>query len=349
MRALKIGFALIGVIVGAGFASGQEILQYFTSFGMLGIAGAVLATALFAYLGMMLTSVGSRLKVDSHKEAIYTISGPYLGIVVDAVIVFTLFGVGVVMIAGAGSTLNQQFGLPTFIGSLIIVIIIALAMMLKLDKVLSVIASITPFLLLFIIIISVYSFLSLEGSFTELEAVAQTTPDYFPNWFIAAINYVSFNIAVGAGMALITGGAESNPRVAKWGGLLGGLGIGLMIILAHLAIFSRISTVKDVDLPLLKIVEEISPHLAIVMALILFGMIFNTGLGMFYGFVSRFFEMNTKRANLVAIITLVIAFILSFVGFTDLVSKVYKFIGFIGLVLMAVLIYAPVRLRKLGK
>ena len=29
-KAIKIGSAFIGVIVGAGFASGQEILQYFT-------------------------------------------------------------------------------------------------------------------------------------------------------------------------------------------------------------------------------------------------------------------------------------------------------------------------------
>ena len=34
---ILIGSAFIGIIVGAGFASGQEILQYFTSFGTLGI------------------------------------------------------------------------------------------------------------------------------------------------------------------------------------------------------------------------------------------------------------------------------------------------------------------------
>lgn len=33
---LKIASAFIGIIVGAGFASGQEVLQYFTSFGHWG-------------------------------------------------------------------------------------------------------------------------------------------------------------------------------------------------------------------------------------------------------------------------------------------------------------------------
>src|SRR5699024_7197636 len=142
-RVIKMASAFIGVIVGAGFASGQEILQYFTSFGFMGTIAAIISTILLAYFGMSLTKLVSRLQTLSYKDAIYTISGRWLGFVVDAILVFTLFGVGVVMIAGAGSSLNQQFGLPVFIGSLLLVILIMLAMALKLDKVIAVIGSIT--------------------------------------------------------------------------------------------------------------------------------------------------------------------------------------------------------------
>lgn len=348
-RILKIGSAFIGVIVGAGFASGQEILQYFTSFGYQGTLAAIVATALFAYLGMTLTNIGSRLQADSHKNAIYEISGRFLGVIVDAVIIFTLFGVGVVMIAGAGSTVNQQFGLPVFVGSLIMTILVALAMMLKVDKVIAVIASITPFLLIFIVIISIYSLTTMDLSFAELKPIAESQEKSFPNWFVSAINYVSFNIAVGAGMALVTGGAEKDSRIAGIGGFVGGLGIGVMIILAHLAIFSKIDVVASFDLPLLKIVEDFSPVLAIFMAVILFGMIFNTALGMFYGFVTRFFEMETKKAHTATIITLAIGFVLSFVGFTTLVAKFYSLIGYLGLFLIFALIYAPFKLKRAGK
>ena len=66
---------------------------------------------LFAYLGMILTRLGSRLRTTSHKEVIYQISGRVLGTIIDYIIIFTLFGVGVVMVAGAGSNLQQQFGI----------------------------------------------------------------------------------------------------------------------------------------------------------------------------------------------------------------------------------------------
>lgn len=110
-KVIQMAFAFIGIIVGAGFASGQEILQYFTSFGMWGTAGAVVATGLFAYMGMMLMMMGSRLKAQSHDEAIYKLSGKFMGIAIDYIIILTLFGVGIVMVAGAGSMLHQQYAL----------------------------------------------------------------------------------------------------------------------------------------------------------------------------------------------------------------------------------------------
>ncbi len=51
-KSFQIGSAFIGIIVGAGFASGQEILQFFSSFGYVGIAGSILAAVLFAFLVM---------------------------------------------------------------------------------------------------------------------------------------------------------------------------------------------------------------------------------------------------------------------------------------------------------
>jgi len=348
-RVLKMGSAFIGIIVGAGFASGQEILQYFTSFGHMGTVAAIVSTILFAYLGMTLTKIGSRLQALSHKDAIYTISGRWLGIIVDAILVFTLFGVGVVMVAGAGSLLNQQFDFPIFVGSLIMIILVMLTMLLQVNKVVGVIGSITPFLILAVIAAAIYSISTMDMSFNELNPIALEQDNSFPNWFVAALNYASFNIAVGAGMSIVMGAAEKDERIAALGGLVGGLGIGVLIILSHLAIFSKVDIVAAYDMPLLKIVDDIGPGLGIVFSLVLFGMIFNTAVSMFYGFVARFFEPETKRFVVATVITGVVGFIASFVGFTDLVAKFYSTIGYLGLFLILALIYAPFKLKKLQK
>jgi len=344
-KSVKIASAFVGVIVGAGFASGQEILKYFTSFGYLGIIGVFVSTALFSYLGMNLTVIGSRLQTTSHKEAIYKICGKWLGFVVDAILVFTLFGVGVVMIAGAGSIVHQQFSIQPFIGSLILMAIMIFTMMLNIDKIVNIIGSITPFLFVMIVIISIYSLLTMDLSWNELNSIAKNQPSTLPNWFVSAVNYVSFNIAVGAGMSLVIGGAEMDERVAGRGGLLGGLGIGFLIMVAHLAIFSRIDSVASADMPLLKLFDEISPILGIVMSVILFGMIFNTGVSMFYAFVARFFPMDTKKTYIPIVVTSFVGFFASFVGFTKLVDYFYPLIGYLGLFLVFALIYAPYKIK----
>lgn len=342
----KIASAFIGIIVGAGFASGQEVLQYFTSFGYMGTAAAGVATALFAYLGMMLTTLGSRTRTRSHKDVVYQISGRYIGVVVDYVIIFTLFGVGVVMLAGAGSLLNQQYGLDAYVGSVLMMVLIGITVLMNVDRVVALIGSITPLLVLALMLICVYSLVTMDRSFVELAPIAAGIDSTLPHWLVSAVNYVSFNIAVGAAMALVMGGAEQNENLAKWGGLLGGAGVGVLIMISHLAMFSQIDKVAGYPMPLLKIIEGVSPWLAQGMALVLFGMIFSTGAGMFYAFIARFVKLRTPAANRFAIITLVVGFIASFAGFTDLVAVFYPLIGYLGLFLVGALIYAPFKLKR---
>lgn len=343
-KRLKMASAFIGIIVGAGFASGQEILQYFTSFGYKGTWAAILSTALFAYLGMTLTRLGSRMRTTSHKEVIYKISGPYLGVIVDAVIIFTLFGVGVVMIAGAGSNLNQQFGLMPYVGSFIMVILVLLTTMLNVDKVVAVIGSVTPFLVVTITVVAVYSFMTMDAPLSLMDPIARDVKTSLPNWFVAAINYVSFNIALGASMAIVMGGAERDERTAAWGGFLGGLGLGVLILMSHLAIFTKVETVATYDLPMLHIVNDISPAFGIVMAFILFGMIFNTAVSMFFAFGARFMKVGTTKFKGFVATTLIAGFAASFVGFTDLVAWFYPKIGYMGLFLVGALVVASFKL-----
>ncbi|MDV6378470.1 hypothetical protein ORD22_09570 [Sporosarcina sp. GW1-11] len=347
IKVLRMGSAFIGIIVGAGFASGNEIMTYFTSFGIAGIFGAILCTALFAYLGMVLTRLGSRMQTNSHKDVIYKISGRYLGIIVDGIIIFTLFGVGVVMLAGAGANLNQQFGLPSYVGSLLMIVLVFLTVLLNVDKVVGIIGSITPFLILAVIVVSIYSLSTMDTTFAVLDPVAKAVPTTLPNWFISAINYVSFNVAVGASMAIVMGGAEKNEKTAAWGGFVGGLGLGILILLSHLAIFSQVDAVMGAELPMLAIINHISPTLAFFMAIVLYGMIFNTAVSMFYAFGSRFIYNGTKKFKVFIAASLLIGYALSFYGFTNLVSYFYPLVGYLGLFLVGALIFASFRMPRL--
>lgn len=345
-KSLKMGSAFIGIIVGAGFASGQEILQYFTSFGHLGTLAAILATALFAYMGMSLTRLGSRMQTTSHKEAVYGIGGKIGGFIMDAIIILTLFGVGVVMIAGAGSIFSQQFGLPAVLGNTVMALIVMATIMLNVQKIIAIIGSITPFLVVMVIGLALYSLLTMDASFAALEPIAKEQDSALSNWFYSAINYVSFNIAVGASMAIVMGGVEKDEKIAARGGFIGGLGLGVLIILSHLAIFSTVDQVGNSDMPILQMANDISPILGIFISLILFAMIYNTAVSMLFSFTARFAELNTKRFKVTVIIVVLLAYSLSFRGFTTLVSEFYPIIGLLGMFLVVSLFVANIRYAR---
>jgi len=353
-KVFLIGSALIGIIVGAGFASGQEILQYFTSFGKLGIFAAIVSTMLFSYIGMVLVWLGSKFKAQSHNDVIHkltggTLFGKVLAWVIDIVLIIALFGFGVVMLAGGGSNFEQQFGIPAVLGTLLMALLVFLFGMLRVDNVVKVIGNITPLLIIAILVVAVYCLFTISGTYTELTDIAKEHTSAVPNWFISGVNYVSLNISLGATMAIVMGGSEKSPKIAAWGGFVGGFVLGIMIMISHFAILSKIETVGDLPMPMLGLVNDISPILGVLMSIIIYLMIFNTCLGMFYSLATRFTTPETKQFKIFYILSILIGFAVSFAGFTDLMSLFYPFIGYLGLVLIVVLIYAPFKVKRLEK
>lgn len=344
---IKISSAFMGIIIGAGFASGQEILQYFTSFGMKGTIGAAISILLFGYLGMILTKLGSRLQTDSHKEVIYKISGRYLGVLIDFILIFILFGIGIVMISGSGSIFKQQFGMPHFVGTTLMTALILITILSNVDRVVKVIAMVTPFLILGVFVLFIYSIGTMDHSFAALERVATKQPSATHHWLISVINYVSLAIAMGASMTIVMGGDEPNEKIASYGGLVGGIGVGILIIMHHIAIYAKVDDIGALDMPSLGLANQISPIYGVLYSIILFGMIYNSAISMFFSFGTRFFTPKTKKYNWFVTCTLLVAFAASFFGFKQLVSFFYPLFGYLGLILIGVLIIASIRMKPL--
>jgi uncharacterized membrane protein YkvI len=342
-KAFQIGAAFIGVIVGAGFASGQEILQFFTSFGFPGIIGSVIATALFAFIGMNLTQLGSRLQTDSHKDVIYHICGRYLGVIVDAIITFFLFGVTVVMFSGAGAIFEQQFGLPSMVGGLFMAVITIASVMLNVQKVIALISSITPFLIVLVLVITGYSLFSFDPNSIDIEAALAKTSPAASNWLLGSLLYVSYNIAAGAAMLTVMGGTIKDQKVAGWGGIIGGVGLGLIILMINVSMLTQIDKVADVPMPMLTIANEMSPIVGILMSIVLLGMIYNTAVGMLYAFSARVVKPDQPKFKAFVIIFGLIGFASSFVGFIKLVGTLYPVMGYLGFTLIVAILVSWIR------
>ena len=147
-------------------------------------------------------------------------------------------------------------------------------------------------------------------------------------------------------MAFILGGSVVRIGIAEKGGTRGGLLVGLVVFIAAISIFANLDTVKDADLPILAIANQIHPWLAYIYAITVFSLIFNTAFSLFYSIARRFANGSTKRMRIVIISVVIIGYICSFFGFKDLISILYPILGYMGLLLLIILIYGWLRDRK---
>lgn len=346
MNIARIAMAFAGVVVGAGFASGQETLQFFSSFGYpAGLIGAVISGLCFMILAMAVGDLSQVEVSQSYKEGIYLICGKYLGLVVDIMITFFMFAIAVVMFAGGGSLLEQQWGIPAMAGSVAVMIVTVVIVCMRIERVITFIGSITPVLVAMVIIVSLYAWATHTVPVEDLNLAAQATPRGAGNWFIAALLYVSYNMVVGAPFLMIVGGQGASRRNAWLGGALGGGLLGVLILLIGSGVFVRINDVGMAALPMLMLATEMSSWLGTLMAIVIFAMILNTAVGVLYAFSARIFPVETMTFRVGTAMAGLIGLVGAKLGFITLVGTVYPFFGYLGFVLMAAILIGWLRLR----
>ena len=339
-KSLKVALALVGLTVGAGFASGQEILQYFLAFGYRGIIGAAIAGITIAVFSAWVYQLGSYYMADDHSAVFKSVSHPWLARYMDVTTMFTLFCIGFVMVAGAGSNLNQQFGFDTWIGSAIMVVLLIGSGFLDIDKLTNVISFITPLLILCLLGAFVITLMNMPDNAASLNELAQTnTPasGTFNNWFITALNYATLVMIMDCSMMLVFAGSQMNPAQAGKGGLLGGIMFAVLLMILVFILFFNMEHIMDADLPLLMVFFTMHPAVGTMVSIVIYLMIYNTAVGLFYALGRRLSHDKPQKFRTYYGIVVMIGFALSFIGFADLIGWVYPLLGYLGLILGVVM------------
>ena len=345
-KSLSVAFAYVGVIIGAGLASGQDLLQYFLSFGSIGFVGIVGVGLLNVLFGGIALQLGSYYRSDNHDEVFERIAHPALRRVIDVVLVFSGFAMGFVMLAGAGANLEQQFGMPAWAGSALCAVLVVLTAFLDFDRIMKVIGVFTPMIVLAITVLTVYSLARPHPGLAELDAIASRVPPALPNLWLSTINYFALCVVGGIAMAFVLGGSVLRIGEARRAGRVGGIIIALVVGADALALYLNLDRVWDVNVPALEIARSIHPAFAFAYTLIIFALIYNTVFSLFYSTARRFSGGSTTRMRLVLVGVVALGYAASFMGFKKLVGAMYPIIGYLGIALLGVLVLGWIRQRS---
>ncbi len=338
-KTISIILAYVGVLTGAGLASGQEIMQYFISFGKDGLFGLVGIGVLHIFVGGIILQLGSHFVAQSHIDVLEEVSEKFVTKFMDFALILNCFLMGFVMIAGAGSNLEQQFGLAPWIGSLICTLLIIVVGMMDFEKVTKVIGFFTPLVLVFTLVGAIYTIVNANPDFEALDVLGKSMGSSLPNIAVSTINYFGLCMISSISMAFVLGGSRTDSSEARAGGMLGGGLVAILTGLVGLTLFFALNDVKDADIPMQIILNNVHPYMGLAMSIIIFGMIFNTAISLFYSAAKRLSLTEEKFKRNLVIFTL-LGFALSFMGFKKLMALLYPILGFLGLILIIILIVA---------
>ena len=333
---LSVAMAYVGVVAGAGLASGQDLLQYFLSFGVMGVLGIAVMGGLNVVFGSLALQLGSYFRSDHHDEVFGRIAHPVVNRLIDIVLVASSFIMGFVMLAGAGANLQQAFGLPTMWGAIVCGLLVVVTAFLDIDRITRVIGVFTPVIVVLILVLTAHTLTQSHPPVEQLDAAARSVVPALPDVWLSALNYCALCVLGGVAMAFVLGGSVLRIDVARSAGRIGGVILAGVVVLTGITLFLNVGTVKDVDVPMQEIARSVHPFFALVYTLAIFALIYNTVFSLFYSVARRFSGGSEARMRLILIGVVIAGLAASMAGFKSLVGMMYPILGYLGMALMVV-------------
>jgi len=331
---LQIAAAFVGGAVGAGFASGQELMQFFVKFGYKGLWGAALAGFFFSILGGMTIFLVKEYRFKTYKDLLDVKLGPTIATFIDwSIIVFLFLGFSV-MLSGSGALFKEHLGISSIKGIFLTEALVLLALAARHEGVLWFNCILTPLLVAGLLLVS----------FASLTAPASTPGDAVRgapltlisnNWICSSLLYVSYNMV--GGIVVLIALASDNESCGVGGGIIGGLILMVLACSVVSALLVFENSLEDYQIPMLYLAFKVNPFMFYIYGAVLWAAMLTTAIADAYGLCRRLqYSWNLPYA-LVIVLMLICAVPLSLCDFSQLVARVYPLFGYLSLIITFVL------------
>lgn len=338
---LKIAGAYIAVCIGSGFATGQEILQYYSAFGFKSLMGGLLCMALLAICGAEILKVGKEEKLQSTSDVFSFFCGKYIGLFFKGFMPILLFSTFVVMVSGAGAAINQYFGVNPAVGRVFLIVIVLGSLYLGFDKVISVIGSLGNLIIIVAVTIGLISiFKNIDGlktasSFINSVEITKASS----SWWLSGILYASLCILVSTPFLMGMGGTVTTKKNCLLGGIAGGAILIIAAMILNLGILANIKEVYTEQIPTLFLANKISAVAASIFVGMLVAGIYTTAVPLLWATCDTFSNEGTVKFKVIALIASVIGYFGGSLPFAKLVNLIYPPAGVAGIVLIIAIFY----------
>lgn len=322
---IGLGAIYMGTVIGAGFATGQEIMSFFTVYGKQGLLGIALASALFFLLGYLVLLQSIRKQSQCLRDILLPLAGERLTLAFELMAdVFCLAGY-CIMLSGCGAVLEESWNL----NYTMTIFLLSVFLIWCLSRELSGLAAANKLLLSVILALTI-----VIGSacISDRQGISETSlQGEKGSWLMSSLLYVSYNGTLALVVLSSLGSYTDRVGAALGGAAIGALGIMLMAGLMWFITWVNYPGLYGAQVPLLQVARPLGNLLFLSSVIVLMAAMITTALGLGFAFarsVSKRFGLSYKRA----IYFLLIGIPLAKYNFAALINTIYPFFGKPGII-----------------
>lgn len=345
-RVMTYAGAFIAFLIGSGFATGQEVMQYFSAYGWAGLLGVMVVFVLFLYVGREFVLIGHKQQFQNGGAIYEYLCGPWVGRFFDYFSILFIYMSFIVMIGGTGATVQQQYGLNPWIGACAMGILASMTVICGLGKILNVLGKVGPLIVVLTILLGLTAIFKNSN---QLIYITETLPNLklmtaSSHWFFAATSYVGFCMLWLAGFMSLMGKSASSVKEVTRGAALGAFGFSLALAIIALGLMANLEFVAGSMVPTLKLAASIHPMFATAFSVIVLAGIYTTAVPLLWQAAARFTNDQSRKFK---IVTIVLAILGVFIGmkvpFDQLVNVIYVINGYVGIILLIFMVFHTIK------
>ena len=353
ITALSVGVACVwfSTHFGAGFASGTQLLSYYSSNGWMALLMIICTVAIQAvtfYIGLELARRYSTKNYRELGEKIYMPLEKVGALLFEISWLMTIF-LGIAgCLSGGANVLYQSFGIPLLLGTILFAVCVALIAAFGIKVVRSCSTVLTVLILVLIVIISSLGIANAGDNLHQIISQRQV----FTSWkdaLVDMITYAGFQCAVIA-IAVCTAIGIKSKKESVGATFLGALlNIAMMGLMAVMLLGYMPTVTTDPDaaaMPTLYVVNQLGkPILVAACSLLLMLAYITSGVTEVFAISQRFSPMILKgfgekhpktKEFIVCIVICFICWLVSQMGLLWIVQTGYKYLGIINIFLIII-------------
>lgn len=333
---LKLAGTYISVCIGSGFATGQEIMQFFSAHGMISILSNIICMGIMAYCGASLFEIGNRKKLNSSNDIFEYLCGKHIGKLFKSFMPLFFLCSFIIMLSGAGAAINEYYGISKNLGSFILAIVTLCSVLLGINKVISILGNIGPIIAVISIGVGLVTLSRNIDSFYITNEIISTLnlTKAIDNWCITSVIYSGLNLIIATPFLVGVGATTTNKVNCIWGGILGGIVFMIAAMTLNIGILSDIQNTYVTEIPTLYMAKNIGPIVGIMFSFMLIAGIYTTAVPLLWSICDSFSKEKTTKFTLIAVFCTIIGFIGSRLSFSILVNIIYPISGLFGVIII---------------